>query len=137
MTSLAEDRNPATARHSKVDQGLIRTPEDDLAGCVVGTRSCSAGGLPGLQVKVEKAAAATFGRFPHREEARRDWAALQSVDPGRDGCPRCCSSGGMKRCCIGRWATLRAHAPTIGCPRVAVERSAPEFQAWRERSMRR
>jgi hypothetical protein len=137
MTSLAEDRKPGDGLPFESGSGSDLHAGKRLGGLRRRDAFVQRGRFTGLQVKVEKAAAATFGRFPHREEALRDWAALQSVDPGRDGCPRCCSSGGMKRCCIGRWATLRAHAPTIGCPRVAVERSAPEFQAWWGQSVRR
>jgi hypothetical protein len=105
-----------------VDQRLICAPENDLAGCVVGTRSCIAGGLPGLQVKVEKAAAARLGGTAIRRSGARCLPAML----------------------FERWdeallyrtmGTLRAHAPTIGCLRVAVDRSAPEFQAWWGRSV--
>jgi 5'-3' exonuclease len=91
----------------------------------------SADGFPGLPGWGEKAAAATFGRFPHLEDVPRDW---RQWNPSIRGAMRLAGT------LFERWdeallyrtlATLRADAPTIeNVDELRWTGPRPEFEAW-------
>jgi len=91
----------------------------------------SADGFPGLPGWGEKAAAATFGRFPHLEDVPRDW---RQWNPAIRGPMR------LAAALFERWdeallyrklATLRADAPTIAeVEELRWRGPRPEFEAW-------
>jgi 5'-3' exonuclease len=91
----------------------------------------SADGFPGLPGWGEKAAAATFGRFPHLEDVPRDW---RRWNPSIRGSMRLAAT------LFERWdeallyrtlATLRADAPTIAdVDELRWTGPRPEFEGW-------
>jgi 5'-3' exonuclease len=91
----------------------------------------SADGFPGLPGWGEKAASATFGRFPHLEDVPRDW---RKWNPSIRGAQRLAAT------LAERWneallyrtlATLRADAPTIEhVDELRWAGPRPEFEAW-------
>ncbi len=91
----------------------------------------SADGFPGLPGWGEKAAAATFGRFPHLEDVPRDWRLW---NPSIRGAMRLAAT------LFERWdeallyrtlATLREDAPTIAnVDELRWTGPRPEFEAW-------
>src|SRR4051794_24804071 len=112
----------APTGHTRVRRAASRLP---------GGSGDSADGFPGLPGWGEKAAAATFGRFPHLEDVPRDW---RRWNPSIRGPMRSAAT------LFERWdeallyrtlATLRADAPTIAdVDELRWTGPAREFETW-------
>jgi 5'-3' exonuclease len=91
----------------------------------------SADGFPGLPGWGEKAAAATFGRFPHLEDVPRDWRRWNASIRGAMRLAATLFERWDEALLYRTLATLRADAPTIGdVEELRWTGPRPEFEAW-------